>query len=138
MNLAFGMRLARRGHAKGASSCWLQRLEFLIKTSFLTLTFATHLARAYNNKYDLLGHGPLQYHSEKYWKERGDCAMLTEAITKFRDVLRATDWAGGEFWFAVWWNYDAFNHYYMPDDGADFGADLKAWMERLGCRVAQE
>jgi hypothetical protein len=109
--------------------------DHAIRTSFLTLTVAIHPARAYNNKYDLVGHGPLQLHSEKYWKERGDWTMLTEAIAKFRDVLRATEWAGVECLFAVWWKYDAFNHYHLPDDGGEFGPELREWMGRLGYRV---
>jgi hypothetical protein len=108
-----------------------------LRTSFLTLTVATHPARAYNNRYDLVGHGPYHHKSEKYWKDRGDWTMLTEAIAKFRDVLRATEWAGAECWFAVWWKYDAFNHYHSPDDGGEFGPELREWMGRVGCRAVE-
>jgi hypothetical protein len=108
--------------------------DHALRTSFLTLIVATHSARAYNNKYDLVNHWPHQYQSKKYWKQRGDWAMLTEAITKFRDLLRATDWTGAEPWFAVWWKYDLLYHL---DDNDCKGLDpvLRDWMGRLGDRV---
>jgi hypothetical protein len=105
-----------------------------LRTSFLTLTVATHPARAYNNKYDLVNHWPHQYQSEAYWKQRGDWTMLTEAITKFQYSLWATDWMAREFWFAVWWKYDMIFH--LEDDVYEnLGPVLRNWMGRLGDRV---
>lgn len=108
--------------------------DISIKMSSLTLTVASHEARAYNKKYIYQERG--DYYRANFWEQKGEWPMIEAAASTYFDLVRYTNWTDHEHWFALDWKYDVIH---TPREKSKWQCPVdRLWMERLGCCMGDE